>query len=93
MNLADRLFWAITELSSGEAGQLFKYMSQRSHGTIPPEDWEKMIHKVIEPSFKMVEVVCIAMPHLTEWIVTGTVYLTPKSIQPTYIQLATGIST
>lgn len=71
LTLADRLMWVISEWASPNGEQLFEYLSQRSGGSITPNEWAKMIQRTDEPTSKMISVVCMIRPYFTEWIITG----------------------
>ena len=82
LSLAERLNWVIQVYCPNNADHLFEYLSKRSRGDITAEDWEKMIHKTIEPTLGMVIVICQMIPYFTEWIIRGYVNSMPQ-VDPT----------
>ncbi|WP_153137121.1 hypothetical protein [Paraburkholderia agricolaris] len=80
--VGDRLVWVITEWASAKADQVFSYLEQRSRGAIPASEWASVVMRMREPTVEMIEVVCNARPHFTEWVITGRTCGLP-SVDPT----------
>lgn len=79
LSLADRLIWVINEWAGTHAAQLYKYLSQSTNEEITADEWEKMIHRDVEPTLQMIELVCKFRPYFTEWIVTGATGAFPQA--------------
>lgn len=70
-SIGDRLNWVIREWASSTGEHLFKYLEQRSCGSIPAAEWSKAVLRLEEPSLAMVQLVCSYRPRFTEWVLLG----------------------
>ncbi|MBB5017808.1 hypothetical protein HNQ59_001078 [Chitinivorax tropicus] len=69
--IAERLTWVIFEWAAPSGEELFRYLEEKSNGTVPADDWKQVIIHAKPPSAAMVAVVGDYRPHFIEWIIMG----------------------
>lgn len=80
--IGDRLNWVIAEWASAKGDSLFSYLEERSYNKISADEWKKVVLRLKEPTCEMTQVVCIARPIFTEWVILGYVG-SAMSVDPT----------
>lgn len=81
--VGDRLSWVISEWASPKADSLFRYLEEKSNGSITSDEWAKVIMRKAEPTVEMIQVVCNRRPHFTRWVVLGGLLGDQPSVDPT----------
>ncbi len=69
--LRDRLNWVIREWASPRGEKLFKYLQEKSGGSISAKEWADVILDIADPTIEMLQIVLSYRPHFSEWVLLG----------------------